>query len=339
MFKFFFSKKKFDFVFFFFPYLKVNLHIVNLHIMMKLHKISTPILLLVVAVITQILQRAWQSKMFKNGMHLSSDSSLLSTKSIFIAIIAYKDTKWNMVVNQILNHAKVASRIHIGILYYTQDLNLNIPNSLMHRVRMHYIVTKKAVPMQESRKLCIKYLYHNEDYCIFAKSFVPIVFWDEYFIERMGPRKIISMPFGEKTRATFPILERDKHSFTYKYLHTEQKSLIHSIAWCSDFSMCDRNAVSLICSADTEWGVSAVLVYNGYTLYVPGKYTASRTEHPHSVRLRKIERRVSLNIQKTYKSWLSNHNAKLGLLKHMTSVECIAKYGSVASAHMRISNS
>lgn len=305
---------------------------------MELSKVSLPIMLLLVAVVTQMAQRLWQGTRFKSRLqtHTLSTPSCLAERSdsIFIAVVAYKDARWSLFVSQLLSSARISSRIHIGILYYTNDVSPSIPNLLRHRVRIHYISSKKAAPLQAARRLCVEHLYQNEEYCIFAKSFTPLLNWDDYLVRKMGPRRVLNVHFGSEPRATFPVLRGQKLSQTY--LHTEQDSLVSSIAWSSDFSMFPAGAMGVICAADTAYGVSAQLVYNGYSLHVPGKYVLSRLGHPRGVRLSGRESNLKPCVLNTYREWLLPSHAHFGLHKHMSSAECIAKYGSVASANLRL---
>lgn len=278
--------------------------------------------------------------------------SAFLTESIFVGIVAYKDSDWVKNVVHILSNSRYPSRVFIGVIEYVMDLDESnaemVPSKFRNNVRSLSVTIPVKETWKNARMKIMRSLFRNEKYTLFIKSAELCNGWDESLCDQMkkvGEKSVLVShlrPFN--TFACIIAANRDELSFSYKlkqFRFVRSHVPIPSLMWYPDFSFCTSEVANIINGDDTILGVSALLHHNGIRIFYTEFAIGMRTLHPHGVRVGS-KCLVDNDIIGKYFDYLGIKNGTIekttfnGITPDCDHNEYIHKYGSVREARFML---
>lgn len=265
------------------------------------------------------------------------------SESIFVGVIVYKDTEWIDDIVDIINTARIPSRVFIGVLEYVDELSDSqadkIPNRFRNNIRTITSSARSSQTLSKSRAKLFSDMFRNEKYVLFTKSVRLCNDWDETLCYQLSKVRSKSVLISHlKKFNCFACIEDVKKNEDLKLKLKQFDCLsssmpIESLVWCSEFSFCLSKYASIICNDETILGVSALLHHNKIDIFYVERTIGIRSDHPYGVKSGKTNG-VDSELLDSYLESIGIQNnvisksALLGLTLDKKKHEYIAKYGS-----------
>ena len=267
------------------------------------------------AVVTAVLQKF----LFRTGLLKNDTIHVLSDSILAIAVYDY-NYDWENAVRKILNNSVYKANVTIGLVIKCKKSNqkISIPIDLQSQVHVMYVNKRKKYTINDY----IEKFYNNETYiAIFSYSF-PCKEWDYNCVSFINKNRLITACPMCKDTATFPTIKNDKEVLRNDKL-LRMKSMMgtvtKSVCLCENFIFGLYGVLNSINFSNSLIEESLNTKHKLITFCFPiveGKYIKSYSCN---------------NKNKKY-----SKNMFWGLTKYPTDTECIAKYGSVESANLKI---
>ena len=261
--------------------------------------------------------------------------------AIFVAVVAYCDSKWLDYAMHLMDTAAQPGRIFFGIVEYVRKAEdsreADIPPRIRGHVRAHAMSERVATSVHEAREQCFNELFKDETFVLFSRSILPAPNWDDILINMLPPHAVLSFKITRDYQVVFPCIQPNG-KVMYRPIVVSSNCAIPSLLWIDDFCFLKPDKVPLMLSSSNPWDVTATLLDEGVIVVVPGTPIAVRGPHPRGV---KSASRAAGSAGAKYRDAIGagekpTARAQLGLTPDAEASEIIGKCGSLVAARVEI---
>ena len=299
-----------------------------------------PVAIVLFAVISSIFEKFFRT--------ITKQSNIPPTKPfIFVAIVSYCDQDWLHQVDHLNATALEPKRLRFGVVEYVQKAEesrvSDMPVEWRHFVKVHTVSKETATSQRKAWETCISELYDDEEFLLLTRRVEASLGWD-VLMDALPPDSVFSSALTHAP--TFPVAKRLLGPFQVEWkmekFKGDSKLFIPSMICLESLIFCHSSALKLVLSSDDNVVASSALSAKGIMLKCIAQNVFSKGKAPRGVKtgMRKAAATAenvvrfldSLGISR---GRITSH-AMAGLSPEASPEECVAKYGSVVAARIRM---